>query len=110
MFMALQVVKLMMLKNEKEQKRTRTKNIQEELNNYKKQSETTKEYIAKLDGAMSELDGQIYDVNNNIERLTQEIEETQNNLDIAIEDADEQYKMMKLLGFNICMSEMKRAF
>ena len=41
-------------------------------------------------------DGQIYDVNNNIERLTQEIEETQNNLDIAIEDADEQYKMMKL--------------
>ena len=83
-------------KNEKEQKEQEQKNIQEELDNYKKQSETTKEYIAKLDGAMSELDGQIYDVNNNIERLTQEIEETQNNLDIAIEDADEQYKMMKL--------------
>lgn len=83
-------------KNEKEQKEQERKNVQEELDNYKKQSETTKEYIAKLDEAMSELDGQIYDVNNNIERLTQEIEETQINLDIAIEDADEQYKMMKL--------------
>lgn len=83
-------------KNEKEQKEQERKNVQEELDNYKKQSETTKEYIAKLDEAMSELDGQIYDVNNNIERLIQEIEETQVNLDIAIEDADEQYKMMKL--------------
>lgn len=83
-------------KNKKEQKEQERKNVQEELDNYKKQSETTKEYIAKLDEAMSELDGQIYDVNNNIERLTQEIEETQVNLDIAIEDADEQYKMMKL--------------
>ena len=46
-------------KNEKEQKEQEQKNIQEELDNYKKQSETTKEYIAKLDGAMSELDGQI---------------------------------------------------
>lgn len=83
-------------KNEKEQREQEQKNIQEELNNYKKQSETTKEYIAKLDETMSELDGQIYEVNNNIESLTQEIEETQNNLDIAVEDADEQYKMMKL--------------
>ncbi len=83
-------------RQEREEKLEQQKEVQELLDEYRQQASDTQEYMQLLDEQMSELDGNLYELGIQIEDLSAQIAETEENLEAAQQDAANQYEMMKL--------------
>lgn len=83
-------------RQEREEKLEEQKNVRELLDEYRQSASDTKEYMQLLDEQMAELDGNLYELGLQIEDLSTQIAETEENLEAAQQDAANQYEMMKL--------------